>query len=94
MREEDKAITRLCKAADVSRAGYYRFRKPTGESAEEMELRDAIQKIAVEMPAYGYRRVTAELRRGDRVVNHKRVLRLMREGQPALSAAEIVCANH
>jgi putative transposase len=44
-----------------------------------MELRDAIQKIALEMPAYGYRRVTAELRRQGRVVNHKRVLRIMRE---------------
>ena len=44
-----------------------------------MELRDAIQKIAVEMPAYGYRRITAELRRDDWVVNRKRVLRVMRE---------------
>ena len=44
-----------------------------------MELRDAIQKIAVEMPAYGYRRITAELRRDDWVVNRKRVLRIMRE---------------
>lgn len=44
-----------------------------------MELRDAIQKIAVEMPAYGYRRITAELRRNDWVVNRKRVLRIMRE---------------
>jgi transposase InsO family protein len=44
-----------------------------------MELRDAIQKIAVEMPAYGYRRITAHLHRDNRVVNHKRVLRLMRE---------------
>jgi putative transposase len=49
------------------------------ESAEEMELRDAIQKIAVEMPAYGHRRITAELRRADWVVNRKRVLRIMRE---------------
>ena len=44
-----------------------------------MELRDAIQKIAVQMPAYGYRRITAELRRDDWVVNRKRVLRMMRE---------------
>jgi transposase InsO family protein len=43
-----------------------------------MELRDAIQKLAIEMPAYGYRRITAALRRDDWVVNHKRVLRLMR----------------
>jgi transposase InsO family protein len=48
------------------------------EQAEEMELRDAIQKLAVEMPAYGYRRITAALRRGGWVVNRKRVLRLMR----------------
>lgn len=63
----------------MSRAGYYRFIKPAHPSAEEMELRDAIQKIALARPAYGYRRITAQLRRGGRVVNHKRVLRIMRE---------------
>ena len=44
-----------------------------------MELRDAIQRIAVEMPAYGHRRITAELRRAAWVVNRKRVLRIMQE---------------
>jgi len=63
---------------EISRAGYYRFIQPVAEQAEEMELRDAIQKLAVEMPAYGYRRITMALRRGGWVVNHKRVLRLMR----------------
>ncbi len=63
----------------MSRAGYYRFVKPAGLTAQEMELRDAIQKIALEMPAYGYRRVNAQLRRRGWVVNHKRVLRIMRE---------------
>ena len=77
--EEEKTITSWCKAADVSRAGYYRFLKLVEESVEEMELRDAIQKIAVEMPAYGYRRITAELRRDAWAVNRKRVLRIMRE---------------
>ena len=43
-----------------------------------MELRDAMQKQAVQMPAYGYRRITAALQRAGWVVNHKRVLRLMR----------------
>ena len=43
-----------------------------------MDLRDRIQKLAVEMPAYGYRRITMALRRAGWVVNHKRVLRLMR----------------
>src|SRR5438132_8396883 len=78
IRNEEKTITRLCRAAEVSRAGYYRFIKPEAEPAAEMELRDAIQKLAVEMPAYGYRRITMALRRGGWVVNHKRVLRLMR----------------
>jgi transposase InsO family protein len=68
----------LCRAAEVSRAGYYRFLKPVAEPAAEMELRDAIQKLAVGMPAYGYRRMTAALRRAGWEVNHKRVLRLLR----------------
>jgi transposase InsO family protein len=52
--------------------------KPVAEKAAEMELRDAIQKQAVQMPAYGYRRITAALQRAGWEVNHKRVLRLMR----------------
>jgi len=44
-----------------------------------MELRDAIQKVAIDKPAYGYRRITAQLHRDGRVVNSKRVLRIMRE---------------
>jgi putative transposase len=44
-----------------------------------MEVRDEMQKIAVESPAYGYRRITAELRHRGFAVNRKRVLRMMRE---------------
>jgi len=73
-----KPITRLCRAAAVSRAGYYRFLQPVAEKAAEMKLRDAIQKQALQMPAYGYRRITAALRRAGWVVNRKRVLRLIR----------------
>ena len=43
-----------------------------------MELRDEVQKIALQWPAYGYRRITAELRRHGFEINRKRVLRLMR----------------
>jgi transposase InsO family protein len=68
----------LCRAAAVSRASYYRFIKPVAEKADEMKLRDAIQKQALQMPAYGYRRITAALQRAGWEVNHKRVLRLMR----------------
>ena len=68
----------MCEAAGVSRAGYYRV---TGELEidGDVELRDLIQKIAVSMPAYGYRRVGAELRRQEQIVNDKRVRRIMRE---------------
>jgi len=44
-----------------------------------MDLRDAIQKIAVEWPSYGRPRITAELRHRGWEVNPKRVYRLMRE---------------
>jgi transposase InsO family protein len=44
-----------------------------------VELRAQIQEIALEMPAYGYRRITHELRRRGVLVNPKRVVRLMRE---------------
>ena len=68
----------LCRAAGVSRAGYYRFllRPQVPEAA--MDLRSQIQRIALRWPAYGYRRVHAELRRQGWSVNHKRILRLMR----------------
>lgn len=42
-------------------------------------MRDAIQRVALAHRRYGYRRIAAQLRREGFVVNHKRVLRLMRE---------------
>jgi transposase InsO family protein len=62
----------------LSRAGYYRWRAPAIASPVEMELRDELQQVALQWPAYGYRRITAELQRRGFEVNHKRVLRLMR----------------
>ena len=59
------------------RAGYYRWRLPPLASPVQMELQHELQKIALEWPAYGYRRITAELNRRGFDVNHKRVLRLM-----------------
>jgi putative transposase len=71
-------VTALCQLACVSRASYYRWLKPVFASTEETNLRDVMQQIALEFPAYGYRRITAELQRRGLEVNHKRVLRLMR----------------
>ena len=72
------SVRRMCGAAQVSRASYYRFVGSTAED-QDMELRNVIQKIAVSMPSYGYRRVRMELQRRGHKVNHKRVRRLMRE---------------
>ena len=52
--------------------------RPAG-SDPDMELRDAMQRIALEFPSYGWPRMTAELQRRGWAVNHKRVYRLMRE---------------
>ncbi|MQY69507.1 MAG: IS3 family transposase [Firmicutes bacterium] len=46
---------------------------------EEVDLRDQIEKICVDFPRYGYRRVTKQLQREGWIINHKRVLRIMRE---------------
>jgi putative transposase len=73
------SLGRLCELAQVSRAGFYRWRRVVAPVAGDMELRDEIQRIALEFPYYGWRRVTAELRRRGWSVNHKRVRRIMRE---------------
>jgi putative transposase len=62
----------------VSRAGYYRWLTVGPGIPVDMELRDALHQVALEFPAYGYRRITAELQRRGWDVNRKRVLRLMR----------------
>ena len=71
---------RMVKLAGVSRASFYRFDEDTGPGPDpDMNLRDAIQRIALEWPSYGRPRITAELRRRGWTVNPKKVYRLMRE---------------
>ena len=72
-------MSALCQMTGMSRAGYYRWRMPPPATPVSMELRGQLQRVAVEWPTYGYRRITAELRRWGFEVNHKHVLRLMRE---------------
>jgi putative transposase len=73
------SIEEVCAAAQVSRAGYYRYFDEHAPRQAETELRDRIQRVALENRFYGYRRVTAELRLQGFIVNHKRVLRVMRD---------------
>src|SRR3974390_136286 len=74
------SIERMCQLAGVSRAGFYRSLQERAPVEEDMEVRSVIQQIAVEhRRRYGYRRISAELRRRGMLVNHKRVLRILRE---------------
>jgi len=72
-------VERMCTLAGVSRAGLYRFSPLPPGPDPDMELHDALQRIALEFPSYGWPRVTVELQRRGWTVNHKRVYRLMRE---------------
>jgi putative transposase len=56
---------------------YYRS-KATG-SREDADVTDRIEAICLEFPGYGYRRVTRQLQYEGKRINHKKVLRLMRE---------------
>src|SRR5262245_31812758 len=75
-------VTHLCAALELSRATFYRQRERVLEpDPDEMIIRDHIQRIALQWPSYGYRMITVELNRRYKTapVNHKRVLRMMRE---------------
>jgi SAM-dependent methyltransferase len=65
----------------LARSSFYY--KPPSKTTEQLEtqatLRDKIEAICLEFPGYGYRRVTKQLERDHLIVNHKKVLRLMRE---------------
>jgi putative transposase len=74
------SIERLCQLGQVSRAGFYRSLSEQAPLEEDMEVRSAIQRIALEhRRRYGSRRIAQTLRRQGMVVNRKRVSRMMRE---------------
>jgi putative transposase len=80
MADRGLTVERMVRLAQVSRASYYRFQESAKSGSDsDMELRDAIQRVALEWPNYGRRRLTQELRRRGWTVNPKRVRRLMRE---------------
>lgn len=66
----------LCRLFACPRAALYRPAEDAGE--EEEELRSAVRRLAGRWPTYGYRRITAWLRREGWAVNGKRVRRVMR----------------
>jgi len=72
-------VAATIEALSLSRATHYRHKLNATEPDPDIQLRDCIQRIALDWPQYGYRRITAELHRQSLEANHKRVLRLMRE---------------
>ncbi len=80
-------MQRMCHLAEVSRAGVYRRRRPAAVPSEELAVRDAVQRVALEWPAYGSRRITHELQQRGWRVNRKRVQRILREDN-------LLCLRH
>ena len=58
---------------------HYKSRMDEAKRNEDADIRDRLEELALRFPRYGYRRMTAQLKREGFRVNHKRVLRLMRE---------------
>jgi putative transposase len=79
MQREGLTVDRACELARASRAGFYRHYTEHEPRQADIAVRDVIQRVVLENRFYGYRRVTAELCNRGVLVNHKRVLRLMRE---------------
>ncbi len=82
--EQGGCVASLCGAVGLPRAQFYRHQKAlelakTNRTSTDTVLRQQVQQVALEWSCYGYRRVTHELKRQGIMVNHKRVLRLMRE---------------
>ncbi len=77
----------MCQLVEVSRAGFYRASAVAAVPPEEVALRDAVQRVALEWPAYGSRRITHELQYRGWMVNRKRVQRIMREDN-------LLCLRH
>jgi hypothetical protein len=74
------SIERMCQLVPISRRSFYRSLKEQQPADEELEVRSAIQQMALEhRRRYGYRRITAELHRRVMQINHQRVVRIMRE---------------
>jgi putative transposase len=72
---ENYPVQVICRVWEMPRSTYYYH----SQTANEQELRAALQRLAGEWPRYGSRRLTAQLHREGWQVNRKHIQRLMRE---------------
>lgn len=70
------SVRRQCDLLSLNRSSLY---YTPSECSDDIKLVNAISEIWDEIPVYGYRRITAQLRRAGFEVNRKRVARLMKE---------------
>jgi hypothetical protein len=79
-------IRRGCGLMKLAPSSFYY--KPGGKAPERMraeaDLRDRIEALCLGFPRYGYRRVTYQLKREGKQVNHKKVLQADARDRPAL----------
>lgn len=110
VQEEGYSVQVVCRLLDYPRSSYYYYARaqasaPANPTAPvDAQVRDAIQAVAGRWSTYGYRRVTAQLRRSKEVggyelrANHKRVRRLMEEmglqGRVARRKKRTTNSNH
>ena len=73
-------VTSICAVLGLARSSFYHRARPVDED----DLRAALLELAGQYPTYGYRRLTALLKRAGWTVNHKRVQRLMRQSELCL----------
>ena len=65
-------MAQMCTLANFSRTGYYRSLQPEPKpTREDLELRDAMHRIAPDWSAYGSRRMAHELKKQGWKVNRK-----------------------
>jgi transposase InsO family protein len=83
LEQEDKIdFKRRCWLLSLNRnTAYYQlhYSHSSEREAEDLQIKDEIEKIQLEFPYYGYRPATAELKRRGRLINRKKVQRIMRQ---------------
>ena|SRR3989338_312140 len=79
IRESNLPVKNTCTAVGMSRSNYYKYGKQVNVCDTELPLLNEIENITLDFPGYGYRQVTKQLHRQGKNVNHKKVLRIMRE---------------
>lgn len=75
-----ESIKEGCRLMGIKRSTLYcKPKKNIIKKQKELRIRKKVEDISREHPYYGYRRITASLRRDKVIVNHKKVLKIMQE---------------